>query len=146
MDQSEVLKLAGATAVGVAQPVILKKMVLGANDTELIPQLGTYGKTSTVITLATSLGAIGASMYGFSRNAPRLLKNDENQQMLMAYGIGALVNEVMLTQFMNSTPATGVGQQLTGVVGTGMYAPQSVGSRPMAAAKRDLTGGKAGVF
>lgn len=103
MDSMELVKTV-APAVGVAQPFILRKMVFAGNDTVLVPQMGKYGKTSSVVNMAASGAAIAAAVVG--KYMRKGITNEEHQDILIAYGVPALATGLLLDYFEGATPTS----------------------------------------
>lgn len=95
MKTESVVKLAVPLAVGAAQPMVLREFVFKDSDTDLIPQLGVFGKTSSVVNYALAGGAIALGMYGMMKGKGPLGKKDHGIMALM-YGVPALVEGLML--------------------------------------------------
>jgi len=104
MDSMEAVK-ALAPAVGAAQPILLKKVVFATSDDVLVPQMGAYGKTSSVVNMAASGAAIAAALVG--KYSGKLVRDREHQDILLAYGIPALTVGLIMDYF-ESTPAVSV--------------------------------------
>lgn len=102
MDSMELVKTV-APAVGVAQPFLLRNMVFAGTDTVLVPQMGKYGKTSSVVNMATSGTAIVAAMVG--KHMHKGVTNAEHQDILLAYGVPALATGLLLDYFEGAVPA-----------------------------------------
>lgn len=103
MDSMELVKTV-APAVGVAQPFLLRNMVFAGTDTVLVPQMGKYGKTSSVVNMATSGAAIVAAMVG--KHMRQGVTNPEHQDILLAYGVPALATGLLLDYFEGATPVS----------------------------------------
>lgn len=124
MDE-DIVKLA-AMAGGAAQPFILKQYVFKGNDTVLVPQMGQYGKTSSVVNMAASGVAIAAALVG--KYMHKGLTRSEYQDIALSYGVPALTTGLLLDFMGCTTPATGM--MVRGGIG-GMSAPSRMGARPM---------------
>jgi len=88
-DQKESAIIAVASAAGVAQTIILRKM-MDASTPVMIPSLsslGSFAKPSALVGIAGGLGAIILSIF--------VLKNSAYGNALTAYGGSALVSGIL---------------------------------------------------
>lgn len=113
MQTEDVMKIAASTALGAAQPYILKKVLLPANDQVLIQGIGNFGKMSSLATLATGVTAIALALYGIkSRKAPAILDRGDTQMCLVSYGAAALTAEIIQDYLVDAAPS-GTAQRVT---------------------------------
>lgn len=101
MDE-DVVKLV-AMAGGAAQPFILKQYVFKGNDTVLVPQMGQYGKTSSIVNMAASGVAIAAALVG--KYMHKGLTREDHQDIALAYGVPALTVGLLMDYMGASLPA-----------------------------------------
>ena len=85
-EQKKTAIIAAGAAAGVAQVLILKKFMDPTTPT-LMAQLGTFGKPSALIGIASGLGAILLSVF--------VLKDNAYAHALTAYGGSALVSGIL---------------------------------------------------
>jgi hypothetical protein len=79
----EALIMAAAGAVGVAQTLVIEKFVEPSMPT-LVPQLGAYGKTSTIVGIGAGVAAMALGLY--SMKTGKFIRDPRFQYGLMAYG------------------------------------------------------------
>jgi len=85
-EQKKTAIIAAGAAVGVAQALILKK-VMDPTTPTLMSQLGTFGKPSALLGIAGGAGAIVLSLF--------ILKDHPYANALTAYGGAALVSGIL---------------------------------------------------
>lgn len=85
-EQKKTAIIAAGAAAGVAQTLILKK-VMDTTTPTLMAQLGTFGKPSAFIGIAGGIGAIALSVF--------ILKDHPYTHALAAYGGAAILSGVL---------------------------------------------------
>jgi hypothetical protein len=99
--EKEVLMLAGAGAVGVAQTYIIQKFIEPTQGNWL-PMIGGFGKPSALIGIVTGTAAIVVGWLAMSRKINYI--NDPRVQMaLLGYGGSAIATGIL--SGMNATAA-----------------------------------------
>jgi hypothetical protein len=83
----EALIMAAAGAAGVAQTYVLVKFVEPSTPM-LIPQLGGFGRTSSIVPILAGAAAMAVGMY--SMKTGKILRDPRIQYALMAYGGASL--------------------------------------------------------
>lgn len=85
-EQKKTVIIAAAAAAGVGQTIILRKM-MDTTQPSLMPQLGTFGKPSSIIGIVGGASAIILSIF--------VLKDNQYANALTAYGGSALVSGLL---------------------------------------------------
>jgi hypothetical protein len=85
-EQKKSAIIAAGAAAGVAQTLILKKFMDPKTPT-LMPQLGTFGKPSALISIVGGIGAIALSIF--------VMRDHQYTHAITAYGGAALVSGIL---------------------------------------------------
>lgn len=129
---TENLKLV-AMAGGAAQPFILKEYVFKGNDTLLVPQMGKYGKTSSVVNMAAGGVAVAAALIG--KYMHKGLTREDYQDLALSYGVPALTVGLLL-DYMNYTPGAVMASRMVSAP-RAMSAPVVVTRGPYSGKKQE---------
>lgn len=131
---TENLKLV-AMAGGAAQPFILKEYVFKGTDTLLVPQMGKFGKTSSVVNMAAGGVAVAAALIG--KYMHKGLTREDYQDLALSYGIPALTVGLLL-DYMNYTPgAAMVSRMVSAPRAMSMSAPVVVTRGPYSGKRQE---------
>ena len=131
---TENLKLV-AMAGGAAQPFILKEYVFKGTDTLLVPQMGKFGKTSSVVNMAAGGVAVAAALIG--KFMHKGLTREDYQDLALSYGVPALTVGLLL-DYMNYTPgAAMVSRMVSSPRAMSMSAPVVVTRGPYSGKRQE---------